>query len=781
MSSEEGRQDKFSLANFPQLKGYIEHIGATQLNFRRYVIKEEVVGTQYFNERALIRISEDGEVTCNKEEYLPSPDTAEAIKREIQSIRDWPRSVLFNDRHVRQLEGIIPKNTVVYKFHVREDCLRELQKKNNASSDCTMIMCQVRYNRDDGGKDYIPWTYFDDGKWRPMEPDGPLPFFKPQKKSHSKMMMHEGPKSAMAAQQIVEEYNAGRSDHPWAQELSTYEHWGIIGGAQATKRADYAELKIEKFKDVVFLCDNDSLGKESATNFSRLYKGAMGVVSLDDRWGYGWDIADPMPDRFMPGGEDENTTLDSLIHPLTWATEALPNPDGKKPIYELTEAFGNNWVFCVKPKVFINTSKPQILFSEDEFNDRVRSVSDVKKTSELLINKATSMVDCLMYDPGKPPGIYNFGTSSKDSMIKFNMHVPATIDPRAGDDSLWLEYLAHMFPDSDDRHEVMRWVATLIARPDIKINYALLLISEQQGVGKSTLASYILAPLLGRNNVSYPEEATIVDSRFTTWQVRKRLAVVNEIYAGHSYKAYNRLKGVITEPTVTVEEKYVANYEVENFCHIFACSNDERAIKFALDDRRWLVPKVTEKKWPAANWDRLHHFFIHGGLHVIRKWADDFLAADPANVIGRGEGSPMTRRKKNVYETMLSDGERLVLDRMTTVKDRMFDLGMVDEKGDLIPFFTTVSDIREMIRHVLHSGHNDLSKVESAYRIKKLLKSNGYIVSDALVAAPGGTRTYLVGNHKSATEGTFREVEKTAKYIPLHSDDPQNVCLQQGI
>lgn len=138
----------------------------------------------------------------------------------------------------------------------------------------------------------------------------------------------------------------------------------------------------------------------------------------------------------------------------------------------------------------------------------------------------------------------------------------------------------------------------------------------------------------------------------------------------------------------------------------------------------------------------------------------------------------MTRRKKNVYETMLSDGERLVLDRLTMVQERMATKGMVDEKGELIPFFVAVSDIREMIRASLHSGSSDLSKVESAYRIKKLLKSNGYQVTEALVAAPGGTRTYLAGNTKAVTEGTFREVEKNAKLIGLNTDDPQDVSLQ---
>ena len=86
----------------------------------------------------------------------------------------------------------------------------------------------------------------------------------------------------------------------------------------------------------------------------------------------------------------------------------------------------------------------------------------------------------------------------------------------------------------------MRWCATLVARPDIRMEYGVLLISEMQGVGKGTLGERILAPLVGPWNCSFPTEQSIVDSSFNSWIAHKRLAVVHEIYAGHNIKAYNK-------------------------------------------------------------------------------------------------------------------------------------------------------------------------------------------------------------------------------------------------
>lgn len=771
------RVDKFSLENFPKLKEYIDRVKAEQLSFRKYLIKE-FHRNNYYTEKHYIKITEDGDIEA-PEEFAPAPDVAAAIKEEIQRVKEWPRVIPFSERQLKSFPDYERDDVVIYRFHMRGSKLEKFRKKQSLSDDSTIIMLQVRYNNSDGSKDYKPWSYFDDGEWRMMEPDEHLPIFKPERPTKAaRIMLHEGPKAAQAAQKIADEYNNGNETHPWAKELALYEHWGLIGGALAVNRCDFKEITDEKPQEVVYMCDNDDPGKKAIKTVSFTYGNKMNAVMFDNRWPTAWDIADPMPEGFFIDGEYRGPTLDSLIHPATWATKEAAGSTGKKKIYELTDAFRESWVFCVKPKVFINATKPSECYNEEEFNDKVKNVSHVKKTSDLLIDNFTCKVDSLMYDPSLPLGIRNSGNNRKDSAIKFNMHFAPNIEPKDGDNKIWLDYLDHMFPDPEDRREVMRWVATLIVCPEIKINYAMLLISEQQGVGKSTLASYILAPLIGHNNVSYPEETTIVDSRFTSWQVKKRLAIVNEIYAGHSYKAYNKLKSVITEKTVTVEEKYVANYDIDNWCHIFACSNDERAIKFAIDDRRWLVPLVTEKKWSVSNWDKLHEFLKRDGLGIIKKWAIDFIKSDRANAISRGDGAPMTRRKRNVYETMLSDGERLVLDRLSTVKEAMVEKKMVDGNGDVLPFFVTVNDLREMIKYNLHPTHSDMSKVESAYRIKKLLKGNGFYATESLVKAPGGVRTYLITNNKGHIPASFRDAEKQAKYIRLHSDDPNEVCLQ---
>lgn len=95
-----------------------------------------------------------------------------------------------------------------------------------------------------------------------------------------------------------------------------------------------------------------------------------------------------------------------------------------------------------------------------------------------------------------------------------NTYRPPTIKPIKGNPKPFLKYMRHLIPNATDRIEMLRWCATLMARPDIKMLYGILLISTTQGVGKSTLGEAILSPIVGMWNVSVPTEKEIVESLF---------------------------------------------------------------------------------------------------------------------------------------------------------------------------------------------------------------------------------------------------------------------------
>lgn len=678
------------------LRNYIQRIGAEELNFRRFMIR--TYRGAYYTEKVLIRITEDGEVFCSDKEHAPTKEEAIAIKAAVETA-NFPKATKVSARKAREAEKLGGgKDSVWYPLFDRMSG--------------QVVMVQERTRGKDGTKIFVPWTYFSDGQWRRMEPDGALPFWKPEKaRGLARIMVHEGAKAAAAADRISVDR---KSTHPWAGELAAYEHWGIIGGALAPHRADYESLRREAPVEVVYVCDNDFPGKAVLQEFSRHYGGKLRGVMFDVRWPGGWDIADAMPEGLYEEGRYLGPSLEMLAKPATWATEQVFSGERGKPAVVLTRPFREEWVHSVIPEAYIHVEHSDQVYNGSEFNNAVRPFSHVQETSRLVQTDAATKSVFLKYSPGKPSGIY-VDADTKRRYI--NTWMPTTVEREDGDAGPWLEFVERLVPGEADRRELLRWCATLVALPSRRMAYGALLISETQGVGKGTLGEKILAPLVGMANVSFPAEKEIVDSAYNYWLSHKRLAVVHEIYAGHSAKAYNELKSVITDRFVTVNRKYMASYELENWVHVLACSNSRRALQLSMDDRRWFVPALTEEKATPKYWAGLNLWlYRRGGLGIVRQWAHEYVETEGGSV-EEGTDAPWTGAKKDVVEEGYSPGMELVAAFLSRVREKM--------NGDRVVMVD--ADHVKLIRRCLYDDKSN-DKLERPLTIRKVAKGAGWHV-----------------------------------------------------
>jgi hypothetical protein len=405
-------------------------------------------------------------------------------------------------------------------------------------------------------------------------------------------------------------------------------------------------------------------------------------------------------------------------------------------------SFAEEWVHSVKPQVYIHRDWPQRMFSEGEFNHEVRAFSDADDTARYLKTSDASKAAIIRYEPSKPPGVY------EDNGRFINTHMPTTIKARRGSPARWIEFMEHLIPKEEDRMEVMRWCATLIARPDIKMTYGVLLISETQGVGKGTLGEKILAPLVGIDNCSFPSENEIVESQFNGWMAHKRLAVVHEIYAGHSSKAYNKLKSVITDRRVSVNIKHMPSYDMDNNLHVLACSNSKRALKLSMDDRRWYLPKVTDRKMSDEYWRSLNEWLEkRGGLGIIKQWAEDFVREN--HPVRPGMNAPGSSVKREIVEDGFSQGMRVVatlLDRIKSVissedEDDAQLRAKWEKDGMLLESKVLLLDVDlvAFINDTVYSGRQS-DRMEKPMTMRKLAKELGWHVGDQPVST--GMKTW---------------------------------------
>ena len=653
----------------------------------------------YYTERALVTLSPDGTVRCSDKAFAPTDEEAAAMKADLLKV-EFPKTI-----GARSADGLAGKTKgQLFEFWDR------------ATGELAMV--QERRNKKDGTKSYIPWVFMSTGEWAAMEPDGDLPLWMPREDPGpgTRIMIHEGAKCAAFVDELIRD---GGRDHPWAEELAQYQHFGMIGGALAPHRADYASLAREAPTEVVYVCDNDHPGMTALQKVARAWGRPLKGVSFGKGFPGAWDMAEPMPKAlFARGGRYIGPALRDLLIPATWATDVIPPHDGKgRGVTVIRSEFTEEWHHSIQPEAYIHRDWPNRIWTGPEFNSAVAPFSHVEDTARLLKKEFASKAALLKYVPGKDPGIYSGGGGTF-----INTFCPSAVKPEKGDIAPFLDFMEHLIPVEEDRVELMRWCATLIARPGVKMTYGVLLISEMQGVGKGTLGEKILKPLVGDNNVSTPSERELVDSNFNYWLAHKRLAIVHEIYAGQSSKAYNLLKSSITDNNITVQKKYQANYDIESWIHIYANSNSMRALKLANDDRRWLVPRVSEEKRPGKYWEQFNDWLNHeGGLNIIAWWADEFCKKQGA--VQRGADAPTTELKRAIIEEGYSPGQQIVHRALLGFKEGV-EAGTIRKDA-----FVLDLQLVNLICQELYDGRRD-DKLERPATVRSVAKGLGFHVGD---------------------------------------------------
>jgi hypothetical protein len=735
---------EYHYAKFPALRAYIDRIGAEQLNFRRFMIKQ-YHGSHYYVEKVLVKIANDFSIECSAEEYAPTEEEAEAIKKELGKV-EFPKSVRASEAHIQDLldSGQVSGN--LYTFW-------DLARKE-------VVMCQERRQADDGKKYYVPWTMFvvKGGRpiWRQMEPDGALPFWKPPvRRNKASLMVHEGAKTAHFIDGLVNdpERRDERKRHPWSDELALFEHWGAIGGALAIHRCDYEELRREKIEgDLYYVADNDGVGKAAAQVFSRRYGGRMFAIKFDDRFPPGWDLADAIPAALVSRAGTVETSLMDYAWPATWATKRLERTAGKAgaPGHTLTKEFAEEWIHTVNPEFFCHARLTKFCYhNQGQFDSVVAPWSDVDYTGRYLRKVWQGKGVKVIYDPAAKPGLF-----SKEREMSLNVYQPSGVrdytakEAKHVDYTLFTDFLDRLFPSDYEREIIKQWLATLMAKPGVKMNYGLLLISEMQGVGKTTLSD-IVSRVLGRSNVATTSESSIL-GRFSEW-AEKQLVVVNEIYQGHSTAAYNRLKEVITDKTLRVEKKFVSEYYVDNHVHIIACSNSMRALRLDNTDRRWFVPQVSSSKQSHEYWIRLHDWLdMEDGYRKVKQWAKDYVR-DRGHVVA-GSEAPWTPTKTQMVEESDSVGQELIRNdfrwcKMTCESNGEGELGHLEKSAspevhrlataakDGLPIVMFDKDGVRAIDEVYNNGRSS-EKTERPMYIRKIAEQEGLYVGKQKVSKP---------------------------------------------
>lgn len=201
------------------------------------------------------------------------------------------------------------------------------------------------------------------------------------------------------------------------------------------------------------------------------------------------------------------------------------------------------------------------------------------------------------------------------------------------DVQVWLDHAAFLFPDQTEREAAFDWMAHVLQRPGVKINWALLVVGEM-GTGKDTLFAPVL-DAIGKSNVSQIQAATL-EGAFNGW-LNSQLIVVQEMaQSSGRWDSYNHMKPYLATPphTLQVNEKNLRPYTVPNMQAWLMFSNKEDAVPVEEGDRRHLVLVSPAQPRDASYYDQLWGFLRGGGSEKVAGWLLDralagFNAAKP--------------------------------------------------------------------------------------------------------------------------------------------------------
>ena len=733
-----------SLADIPSVASYLRRIGAEPRSLRTAVVRE--MRGSYWDDIAIISLAQDGTIKA-PEAYAPTEKERLDIEVDCQSVI-WPQMQL------------LPKLINVPEEIAKAD-KKDIFEFRNLNGE--IIMVQLRMQRR-GEKSYIPYTFWDDGIWRKMEPEGQLPLWgMEQLKENSTVFIHEGAKAARAMREMVEaqtpDMKAKLAEHPWGEELMHAAHLGWIGGALSPARTDWTILQKVGVKRAYIVSDNDAPGVQAVPNIAYNLRMPTFHIQFTNEWPQSFDLADDFPKNMFKKVEGRNyyvgPSFRSCLHPATWATDQIQNPRGK-PTIVLRKNFKDMWTYVEEADLFVCIEMPEIIRTEPVMNKMLAAFSHTNQTSQLIVKAYTGRSTKLCYRPDIKGRVVTDNTTSA-----INLHTPTHVKSHPGSPQPFLDFLEYMFPNPTERLEVQRWCATLIARPEIRMEYGLLLVSERQGVGKTTLGSSVLAPLVGTQNVGYPTEGQIVQSEFNGWLANKRLCVVNEIYSGHSWKAYNKLKSAITDREVEVNEKYQRAYTIENWCHVFACSNSMKALRMEEDDRRWFYPEVTEEKWPRDKFEHFHNWLKSGGLSIIRFWAENY-----GQYVQKGQAAPMTERKKELIVASRTEGQQEAAELAEAINRR-------NE-----PVVFAMKDIVAWVRQAVQGKVYD-----SDLELRKAMKEGGAIWYEERFLIGG--RLQHAAMNRPAYEGLkgkygMKVIKNNASLVRLPDEDAEAFAVRRG-
>ena len=173
-----------------------------------------------------------------------------------------------------------------------------------------------------------------------------------------------------------------------------------------------------------------------------------------------------------------------------------------------------------------------------------------------------------------------------------NFWVPPIHPDPSGNPQIILDFLLQVICDCDNSSftYLIGYLAHMFQKPSEKPGVMIVLLGGQ-GTGKGMFFR-LLRAIWPRTTLQVSDIAQVTE-RFNASLEKHYLVCMDEALFAGDRKALDRLKSLVTEPVISVEQKHQPSRLIVSVHRFFAASNHDHFVHVELDDRRFVFLRVS--------------------------------------------------------------------------------------------------------------------------------------------------------------------------------------------
>lgn len=362
----------------------------------------------------------------------------------------------------------------------------------------------------------------------------------------------------------------------------------------------------------------------------------------------------------------------------------------------------------------------------------------------------------------------------EEGRVLVNTYIPIITKKTPGDVSPFLNHLAKMLPDENDRAILMAYMAACVQHLGVKFQWTPLL-QGCEGNGKTLFINCISATV-GHRYTHLPNASDLGGNgaKFTMWLQNKVFIGVEEIYVSDRREVSDALKPLITNSRVEIQGKGADQVMGDNRANFFMCSNHKDAILKTRGDRRYCVfftaqqevEDLTRDGMRGDYFPKLYGWLRSGGYAMVANYLSTYKIPASLNPAELCQRAPATSSTNEAIAVSMGGIEQEILEAV--------DEGRAGFAGGWVSSMA--------FDRLLHD-RRDNKRIPPNKR-KELLGGLGYVlhpglkdgrVNSVVLQENGKPRLYIKSEHPSASLETPPGV--LAAYIKAQGYAPGGVAI----